>query len=142
MPVRSASAVWEGGVKDGKGRFRVGEGVCEGAYTFGSRFDEEPGSNPEELLGAAEAACFTMAFALALTQKGHPPKTIRASAKVTVDRVATGYRITGIALDADAEVPGLDEATVRAVGREAAAGCPVSQALTGTEIGLEVRKSG
>ncbi len=142
MPIRSATVEWTGGPKDGGGIVRVGSGLVEARYSVPSRFENAPGTNPEELLGAAHAACFTMAFAIGLAQKGHAPRGIRTSADVAIERAAPGYRITGIVLKTEADVPGLDEAAIQEIARDAAANCPVSQALTGTEIDLEARKAG
>ncbi|MEP7358443.1 MAG: OsmC family peroxiredoxin, partial [Anaerolineales bacterium] len=107
MSVRTASAVWNGTLKEGQGTMKLGSGAFEGAFTFASRFEEGPGTNPEELVGAAQAGCFSMFLASLLTNAGFAPKQIRTSAKVHLE---AGPRITLIELDSEAEVPNLDEA--------------------------------
>jgi osmotically inducible protein OsmC len=137
MPVRKASAVWEGGLKDGKGSMELGSGAFRGAYSFGSRFQEASGTNPEELIGAAHAGCFSMAFSGGLERAGHPPKKISTTAKVHIEKVGEGFKITRIELETDAQVPGIDENTFQELARKAKEGCPVSQALAGTEVVLQ-----
>jgi lipoyl-dependent peroxiredoxin len=142
MPVRKASAVWEGGgLKDGKGTVELGSGSFHGAYSFASRFQDGPGTNPEELIGAAHAGCFSMAFAVALERAGHPPQKVATSAKVHIEKVGEGFKITRIELDTDAKVPGIADAEFHEIARKAKEGCPVSQALAGTEISLNARLS-
>jgi osmotically inducible protein OsmC len=111
MPTRRAEATWKGAFKGGQGWFKTETGVAEGTVTAGSRFESEKGSNPEELLGAAHASCFSMAFALELGSKGHPPKAIDTSAEVTIEKQGDGYAITGITLHTKADVPGVDDQT-------------------------------
>ena len=103
---RNANARWEGTLKDGKGTMRLGSGAFEGKYSFGSRFEQAPGTNPEELIGAAHAGCFSMAFANALTQAGHPPTTIETKAVVHLDRTEAGFAIVGIDLATRGWCPG------------------------------------
>ena len=135
MLVRTSKAVWEGGIK-GSGTMRVGDGVFEGKYTFASRFESGRGTNPEELIGAAHAGCFSMALALGLEQAGYRPERIATTAKVTVEKVGDGFRITTIDLDTEGMVPGIDEARFREKAEEAKKGCPVSIALAGVNIRL------
>ena len=136
MPARKSSAVWEGTLKEGKGTMKVGSGAYEGPYSFASRFEEGSGTNPEELIGAALAGCFSMALASNLTKAGHTPKRISTTANVKLETVDGGPKITTIELTTDAEVPGLDDKTFQEQGEATKKGCPVSKALTGTEIKL------
>src|SRR3954464_9295095 len=102
MPVRKANAVWEGGLKDGHGTVKLGSGAFEGRYSFGSRFEEAGGTNPEELLGAAHAGCFSMALSAGLGRAGFEPRRIATSAKVHLEKVGEGFKITKIELDCEA----------------------------------------
>lgn len=139
MPTRKAHARWEG-AKDGKGTVDFGNGAFKGNYSFVSRFEEGPGTNPEELLGAAHAACFSMALALGLGKAGLKPESVETTANVTVrPQPEGGFRITSSHLVCQAKVPGLDQAAFVKHAESAKAGCPVSRALTGTEITLEAK---
>ena len=131
MPTRNASAVWEGGLKGGKGTYHGGESGINGAYSAGSRFAEEGGSNPEELLAAAHAACFSMALSGALERNGTPPTRIETQAACTVEKVGEGFKITRMKLTTRAAVPNIDDATFQRLAEGAKEGCPVSQALRG-----------
>src|SRR5881396_2833425 len=113
MAIRTGSAVWEGTLKEGKGTMKLGSGAFEGPYSFASRFESGTGTNPEELLGAAHAGCFSMALSGRLSKNGFNPKRIQTTAKVTLDKVGEGFGITKIALETNAEVPGIDEAKFR-----------------------------
>ena len=135
MPTRKASAVWNGGLKGGNGTYS-GETGIKGAYNFGSRFENGTGSNPEELLAAAEAACFSMALAGALEKNGTPATRVETTAGCTVEKVPEGFGITRIALDVKATVPGIDKATFERIANETKVGCPVSRALKAVEITL------
>ena len=137
MPVRRADAVWEGTLKDGSGKIRLGSGAFEGTYSFGTRFESAPGTNPEELIGAAHAGCFSMALSAALSRNGFAPRRIATTADVALDKVGDGFKITSILLKTSAEVPGIDETKFREFAEGAKKGCPVSQALAGTDIRLE-----
>ncbi|MEP7382956.1 MAG: OsmC family peroxiredoxin [Gemmatimonadota bacterium] len=139
MPTRNARARWEGSIKEGKGNVEFGNGAFKGAYSFASRFEAGAGTNPEELLGAAHAACFAMALALILGQAGFKPDYVDATANVTVKPQDGGFKITKSHLVCEAKVPGIDAATFMQHAEAAKAGCPVSQALAGTEIGLEAK---
>ncbi len=139
MAVRSAEAVWEGDLNSGKGRVRVGSGLFEGPFSFSSRFEEGPGTNPEELIGAAHAGCFSMALSAGLGRAGFMPKRIHTVAQVTIEVVNGHHKITRIALDTEAQIPGIDEATFLGQAEAAKKGCPVSQALAGVEISLKAR---
>ena len=139
MPIRKASAVWEGNLPRGKGTMKLGSAAFEGAYSAGSRFEGASGTNPEELIGAAHAGCFSMAFAHALTMAGHTPKEVRTSARVHLDKVDEGFKITSIELITEADVPDIKEDKFRKIAEEAKEGCPVSQALKAVEIKLEAK---
>lgn len=145
MVVRTSTAQWHGSVPDGGGCVSLGSGVFEGPYSFGSRFEDEAGTNPEELLGAAHASCFSMALSLLLTQAGYTPTRIRTAAKVSIERSGDGFAITHIELVTEGEVPGLDPNSFSAHAEVAKATCPVSKALAGVDISLTanlVEKSG
>jgi lipoyl-dependent peroxiredoxin len=137
MPVRTAEAVWEGKLREGHGRMKLGSGAYEGAYSFTSRFEQGTGTNPEELIGAAHAGCFSMALSYMLEQAGYTPEHVQTTAKVHIDRVGEGFKITTIELATEAKIPGIDEHTFREKAEAAKKGCPVSQALAGTEITLQ-----
>ena len=137
MPVRSSSAVWEGDLRGGKGRMKVGNGAYEGPYSFVSRFESGAGTNPEELIGAAHAGCFSMAFSNILAKAGHTPKSVSTTAKVHLDKVGEGFKITTIELVTEGVVPGIDEKSFREHAETAKKNCPVSQALGGVEIKLD-----
>ena len=136
MAIRTASAVWDGTLKEGKGRMKLGSGAFEGAFTFASRFEEGPGTNPEELVGAAQAGCFSMFLAALLTDAGFPPTQIRTSAKV---HLRDGPRIALIELETEAEVPNLDEKTFLENVEKSKKNCPISLALTGPEVRVTAR---
>jgi lipoyl-dependent peroxiredoxin len=136
MPAKG-SAEWKGDVPTGAGTFTAGDTIT-GGYTFKSRFEGGPGSNPEQLIAAAHAACFSMALSNILAQAGHPPDSIHTDAEVTLRRVDDAPTITTIALTTVGRVPGIDDATFQQHARTAKAGCPVSRALAGVpEITLE-----
>jgi lipoyl-dependent peroxiredoxin len=139
MATRNGSAVWEGTLKGGKGTMKLGSGAYEGPYSFSSRFENGTGTNPEELIGAAEAGCFSMALSANLEKAGHPAKRINTTAKVKLESTGSGPRITSIDLDLDAEVPGIDEATFREQAELTKKTCPVSVALSGTQINLAAK---
>ncbi len=139
MAKRTASAVWEGTLREGKGTVKLGSGAFEGAYSFASRFEEGKGTNPEELIGAAHAGCFSMALAAGLTRAGFSPKRISTTASVSLEKVGEAFKITRIELNTEAEIPGLDENTFQEQADTAKKNCPVSQALAGTEISLNAK---
>jgi len=139
MPARTAKAVWTGGLKDGAGRMSLGSGAFDGAYSFHTRFEEEPGTNPEELIGAAHAGCFSMALSGGLGRAGFPPTRITTTAKVHLSLGEGGAAISRIELDCEAEVPGIDAATFAAQAEGAKKTCPVSKALAAVEIALSAR---
>jgi osmotically inducible protein OsmC len=143
MPIRRAEALWEGTLREGKGRTKVSSGAFEGPYSFSTRFEEEPGTNPEELIGAAHASCFSMAFGAQLERAGFPANSIHTTANVHLDKQeAGGFKITRIHLVTEAEVPNIDQATFNEKAEAAKAGCPVSQVLTGAEITLDAKLVG
>lgn len=133
MAVRTSSAVWKGSLKDGAGTMQLGSGAYEGPFTFASRFESGPGTNPEELLGAAHAGCFSMFLAALLTKAGFTPTRVATTAKV---HLGDGPTITLIELDTQAEVPGVTEADFQKHAEAAKKNCPVSKALAGPEIRL------
>lgn len=136
MAVRNASAVWNGTLKEGNGTMKLGSGAFEGVFTFASRFEEGPGTNPEELVGAAQAGCFSMYLAAQLTEAGYPPKQIRTSAKV---HLGEGPRINLIDLNTEAEVPNVDEQTFQQKVDYSKENCPISLALSGPELQVSAR---
>lgn len=139
MATRTGSAVWEGTLKGGKGKLKVGSGAYEGAYSFSSRFEEGTGTNPEELIGAAEAACYSMALSSNLEKAGSPGKKVSTTATVKLEMVDGAPKITTIDLTVEAEVPGIDKAKFDELAEQTKKGCPVSKALTGTQINLSAR---
>jgi osmotically inducible protein OsmC len=139
MATRTGSAIWEGTLKDGKGTIKVGSDAFEKRYSFASRFENGIGTNPEELIGAAEAGCFSMALSLGLSKAGYPPKRISTTAKVHIEKVSDGFKITSIDLRTEAEVLGIDEATFIKKAEATKKTCPVSLALTGTVINLQAK---
>jgi osmotically inducible protein OsmC len=139
MPVRSAKAQWDGTLKEGKGTMSLGSGAFQGQYSFSSRFEQGTGTNPEELIGAAHAGCFSMAFANALGKAGFTPKRVSTSAGVHLEQVEGGFGITAIDLTTEAEVPGIDDAKFQEIAEQAKKGCPVSKALAATKINLTAK---
>lgn len=137
---KTASVVWHGGFKDGKGAISTQTGVLKDApYGVAARFENGPGTNPEELIGAAHASCFTMALTLVLGEMGLVADSIQTRAEVTLDKDGAGYTITGIHLDVTATIPGADAGKFEAAANGAKAGCPVSKALAGTKITMDAR---
>lgn len=131
MPTSRSNAVWEGKLKDGKGKFAAASGAFQGPYTFKTRFEGAPGTNPEELLAAAEAACFSMALSAACEKAGHAATSIETSAACTLEMIDGGPKITKMDLTVKGKVPGLDQATFTKLANETKTGCPVSRALAG-----------
>ena len=127
---RTASAVWSGGLKDGKGNISTESGVLDSTpYGFSKRFENEPGTNPEELIGAAHAGCFSMALSGQLGEAGMTAESIKTSAAVTLEKVEGGFSITAVHLDLVARIPGADQKAFEAAAEWAKAGCPVSKLL-------------
>ncbi len=137
--LRKASAVWKGSIKEGKGSVKTETGLLDAPYSFTSRFESGKGTNPEELIGAAHAGCFSMALSLMLGEAGFEPQEISTTAEVKIEKDGDGFTITGIKLLTEAVVPGIDRDTFVKHAEEAKAGCPVSRALQGTEISLEAK---
>lgn len=134
--VRSAKAEWNGNLTAGKGRVTLESGAFEGSYDFSSRFEEGSGTNPEELIAAAHAGCFSMALAHGLTSAGHPPDRITTTARVHIENREGAFVIPLIELETEGDVPGIDEHTFGQQAQTAKNGCPVSKALAGPEIRL------
>jgi osmotically inducible protein OsmC len=135
MPIRKASARWEGDLPSGSGVIHTGLG--EGSYTFKSRFEEGPGTNPEELIAAAHAGCFSMAFANKLAQAGFTPDSVETTANVHLEKTDAGMTVTRIDLVTDATVPGIDKDQFDEIAQDAKATCPISRLLSpGAEITL------
>ena len=130
MPTRTATAQWKGGLKGGNGSFK-GQTGLGGSYSFGSRFENAMGSNPEELLAAAEAACYSMALSAGLEKEGFAPTSVETQAACTVEKVGEGFKITTMKLTVKAVVPGIAAAKFQAVAGATKEGCPVSSALKG-----------
>lgn len=142
MAVRTAEAEWKGDLPKGSGRMKTGTGSFDGAYSFGSRFEEAQGTNPEELIAAAHAGCFSMAFSNQLAKAGHEPTSVKTTAKVHLEKGEAGFSITKIELVCRARVPGIDEATFRTTAEAAKTGCPVSKALAAVPITLDAKLEG
>lgn len=139
MPTRNASAKWEGDLKSGKGTMKLGSGAYEGQYSFSSRFENGTGTNPEELIAAAHAGCFTMAFSNGLSQAGHVPTKVETTAKVHLEKTDAGFGIPRIDLVTEAVVPGLDDAKFQELAQTAKKNCPVSKLLAAAEITLDAK---
>jgi osmotically inducible protein OsmC len=140
MPKRRAEARWDGSLQDGNGTMRMASGAYEGPYSFQSRFQEGDGTNPEELIAAAHAGCFSMALSGELGRAGHTAESVETNATVHLDKVGEGFGITRIELDTRARVPGVSEDEFQRVAEAAKEGCPVSQALGAVEA-IELRAS-
>lgn len=136
MAIRDSSAVWKGNLVEGKGSMRLGSGAYEGEFSRVSRFEDGPGTNPEELIGAAHAGCFSMFLAATLSKDGHEPTSINTTARV---HLGAGPKITLIELSTVGVVPGIDEETFISYAEQAKKGCPVSQALAAVEMSLVAR---
>lgn len=139
MSVRTAESNWEGTLKEGQGKMKFGSGAFDGSYSFSSRFEEAPGTNPEELIGAALSGCYSMFLAALLSKEGFKPTSVATQAKVHLGKVNDAPTITAIELDCEAVVPDLDEAKFQETAEQAKKGCPVSKALAGPEITLTAR---
>jgi osmotically inducible protein OsmC len=131
--------VWEGTLKEGKGNMKLGSGAFDGPYSFSSRFENGKGTNPEELIGAAEAGCFSMALAFNLEKAGHPAKRVSTTATVKLEQASGGFKITSIDLKTEAAVPGMDAAKFREQAELTKKTCPVSVVLAGTQINLDAK---
>jgi lipoyl-dependent peroxiredoxin len=143
MATRNGSAQWQGDLKSGSGELTVGEGAWQGEYSFASRFEEGDGTNPEELLAAAHAACFSMALSDMLAEHGHEPRSVQTTARVQLRNVDGAPTIQRIDLETVGDVPSVDEDHFREHAQEAKAACPVSRALAGVqEMELTARLAG
>lgn len=136
---RTAEAKWDGDLTKGKGHLNTGSGAVDLPYSFNSRFGDEKATNPEELIGAAHAGCFTMALSAALTRAGKPPEHVHTTAKVTIQKDGDGFTISSIELQVEAQVPGVDESEFAKIAADAKANCPVSRALTGVQIQMQAK---
>jgi osmotically inducible protein OsmC len=140
MPTHKAEAEWKGNLAQGSGRLKVGSGAFDGPYSFKSRFEEgQSATNPEELIGAAHAGCFTMALTAQLSRAGLTPTRIHTVAKVKLEKVGDAFAITRIDLETEAEIPGIDDTAFQKHALDAKKNCPVSKALAGTEIYLSAK---
>jgi lipoyl-dependent peroxiredoxin len=139
MVISKAQATWEGNLEQGQGTMAPGAGGLEVPYSFGSRFEDGSGGNPEELIGAAHAGCFSMALAHELGEAGHPPVRVTTIAKVHLEKSADGFAIPKIELETEAEVPGVDDATFQRIAQAAKQGCPVSKVLSAADITLNAK---
>ena len=143
MPVHIGKAVWEGSIGQGKGTMTVGSAEASGAYTHASRFEGGQGSNPEELLAAAHAGCFSMALSSRLTRAGHPPVRIATTASVHMTKADAGWHITRIDLETAVDAPGIDQAAFQECAGDAKVTCPISQALASNiEVTLQAKLLG
>jgi osmotically inducible protein OsmC len=140
MPERSAHAVWRGGLRDGKGNVRTASGVLDAQYSFSTRFEEGNGTNPEELIGAAHAGCFSMALAAALEKAGFKPRSVETTARVTLAKAAEGFAISRIDLDTRVNVSDIDDAALHETAEKAKETCPVSKALASVPITLAIAR--
>lgn len=140
MPTRKAEAEWEGNLAEGSGQLKVGSGAFEGPYSFKSRFEEgQAATNPEELLGAAHAGCFTMALTAGLSRAGIKPKRIHTEARVKLEKVGEAFSITQIELETEAEIPDVDDAAFQKYALDAKQNCPLSKALAATQISMTAK---
>jgi osmotically inducible protein OsmC len=136
---RIADARWAGDLKTGRGSIKLGSGAFEGPYSFSSRFENGTGTNPEELLGAAHAACFSMALSLALSLAGHPPTSVATTATVHLEKAGAGFAITGIDLKTRGVVPGINAAEFTRLAEDTKANCIVSKALSSVPMRLDAQ---
>ncbi len=141
MPDRSAEATWKGNLPDGNGTMKLQSGAYEGAYSFRSRFEDGAGSNPEELIAAAHAGCFSMALSNVLAEEGYDPESVNTTANVTLQTLEDGPAITKVHLTTNASVPEIDDETFQQHAQTAKDECPVSKALAGTEITVDATLS-
>jgi osmotically inducible protein OsmC len=139
MATRTAKAQWDGTLKEGKGTMSLGSGAYTGQYSFASRFEQGTGTNPEELIAAAHAGCFSMALSAALGKAGFTPKRVNTTASVFLEPVEGGFGITHIDLKTEADIPGIDNGKFQEIADGAKKGCPVSKALAATKINLDAK---
>jgi osmotically inducible protein OsmC len=139
MPVRTSEAEWKGNLLQGQGTMKLGSGAFEGKYSFPSRFESGQGTNPEELIGAAHAGCYSMALSFILGNAGFNPTRVHTTARVHLEKVGDGFSITKIELETEAQIPGIDDKTFQGHAEAAKKGCPVSKALAATPITLKAK---
>ncbi|MEU8816313.1 OsmC family protein [Actinoplanes sp. NPDC048796] len=140
MPIRTATARWQGNLTEGSGTIKTGKGGIQGNYSFKSRFEEGEGTNPEELIGAAHSGCYSMAFSKALSDEGFTPNSVETVAKVHLDKTDAGFSVTRIDLETVGDVPGIDDAAFQKIAVAAKEGCPISRLLSpGAEITLSAK---
>ena len=139
MATRNGSAEWKGTIQEGSGEVTIGDDVYTGSYSFQSRFEDEKGTNPEELIAAAEAACFSMALSMGLEGAGVKPERIETTAACTIDKAGAGFRITTMKLQTRVKASGIDAAKLKAVAEATKKACPVSVALSGVEITVDAQ---
>jgi osmotically inducible protein OsmC len=140
MPIRTASAHWQGNLTEGSGTVKTGKGGIQGNYSFKSRFEEGEGTNPEELIGAAHAGCFSMALSAELANAGFTDTSVETTAKVHLDKGDAGFSVTRIDLETTGTVPGADQAAFQKLAESAKANCPISRLLSpGAEISLSAK---
>ena len=139
MAARTSEAEWKGNLQQGKGTMKLGSGAYEGQYSFSSRFENGVGTNPEELIAAAHAGCFSMALSAGLGKGGYTPTRIHTKATVHLEKGAEGFGIPRIELDTEAEIPNIDAATFAKFAEDAKKGCPVSKVLAGAQISLNAK---
>ncbi len=140
--IRNAEAIWKGPAGKGNGTIKLESGVMESKYSVGSRFEKDPGTNPEELIAGAHAGCFSMALAVGLTKNGYEPESIETTAKVHIDKVGEGFEITKIELSTVAVIPGISEDEFMKFANGAKDGCPVSKALKNIPIEFSAKLNG
>ena len=140
MPTRPSDATWEGKLQTGRGTVTLGSGAFSGEYSFASRFEQGTGTNPEELIAAAHAGCYSMALAHALEEKGYDPQRVHTTAKVSLEQAEGGFQISTIDLETEADVADIDEKAFEELAQAAKTNCPVSKALAGAEIRLRLKK--
>lgn len=139
MPIRKSEAEWKGNLLEGSGHMKLGTGAYDGPFSFKSRMENGSGTNPEELIAAAHAGCYSMAFSAGLGKAGFTPKRVHTTASVHFDKVEAGFAITAIDLAMEAEIPGIDEAKFKQFAEDAKKGCPVSKALAAVPITLNAK---
>jgi len=141
MAIRTSEAQWDGTLKDGKGRFWTGSGEVSGDFSFSTRFEDQPGTNPEELIGAALASCFSMALAADLEKAGHPSTSVRTTARVDLEKDGAGFTVKRIDLQSDVDVTDVDDDVFQRIASTTRDTCPISRAIA-APIGMEAHRTG
>jgi osmotically inducible protein OsmC len=139
MAIRNGNALWTGDLKDGKGELEIGHGVFKGPYSFTSRFEDGPGTNPEELIASAHAACYSMALSATLAKSNYKPISVATRADLHFEKTDAGFTVTRIVLNADAKVESIKDEDFQRIAHEAKVGCPVSRALAAVTIELKAQ---